>query len=485
MTSNDIILTDNDTICAVSTPPGIGGIAVIRVSGSDAFEITSAIWKGRRFDNMDSHTLALGEIVDSDGNTVDQCVAALFRGPKSYSGQDTVELSVHGSEYIQHQVLKLLIDNGARLAKPGEFTRRAFTSGNIDLPKAEAIADLLAADSKQAHRLAMSQLKGNFSNEINTLRQKLINLAALLELELDFAEEDVEFASRKELIAIASEILNRIKSLTDTFATAQAVKNGIPVAIIGRPNAGKSTLLNTLLNDDKAIVSDIPGTTRDVIEGTAQIDGVTYRFADTAGIRSSEDPIEIIGVQKAMDNIAKSKIILLLIPAESFIQPNINVYDQIHPVISQLKTGTNPIVVITKSDLLDYRQLATASDEIKSILSHIRQPEQSLEKSFPIISISAKNKNGINNLLSQITESSDINKLRRTNLAVTNLRHYETLCQASNNLNDMMKALQTGLSTDLVAFHLRAALDDLSSVTGQISSDTVLHTIFHRFCIGK
>ena len=308
-------ISENDTICAVSTPGGVGGIAVIRVSGPQALEISDRIWKGKALSGVKSHTAHLGEIVESgtDDEPLDQCVATVFKAPNSFTGEDVVEFSVHGSRWIQRELVNLLIRSGCRLAEPGEFTRRAFASGKLDLAQAEAVADVIASSSKSAHRLASSQMRGVFSKNISALRDNLIKVASLLELELDFSEEEVEFASRDELRSMSQDLLERIERLARTFSTGNAIKEGVPVAIVGEPNVGKSTLLNLLLNDNRAIVSDIPGTTRDTIEDTVDIDGVMYRFIDTAGIRETADTVENMGIRRTMAAVSKARIVVWLV----------------------------------------------------------------------------------------------------------------------------------------------------------------------------
>lgn len=311
-----------DTICAISTPPGRGGIAVARVSGPASIAIANAVWKGASLADAKSHTVHLGTITRPDGTALDQAVATVFRNPRSFTGEDVVEISVHGSTFIQQELLHLLVASGARMAEPGEFTRRAFVNGRLDLAEAEAVADLIASSSRAAHRLAISQLQGRFSANIDSLRQQLLDLAVLLELELDFSEEDVTFADRAKLRELAADIQSMVTRMASTFSSGQALRDGIPVAIIGRPNVGKSRLLNTLLDTDRAIVSDIPGTTRDTIEDTIDIDGHTFRFIDTAGIRTTDDPIESLGIERALRSVAKASVVIWLLSPDDLQSPD-------------------------------------------------------------------------------------------------------------------------------------------------------------------
>lgn len=448
-----------DTIAAISTPPGTGGIAVVRLSGPDAITVADAIWRGKPLGEAPSHTAHLGNIIDVNGQVLDQCVATVFRAPRTFTGQDTVEFSVHGSQYIQHTLLGTLQARGARMAGPGEFTRRAFANGRLDLARAEAVADVIAATSRAAHRLAMQQLRGGFSKRIDELRERLVRLAALLELELDFSEEDVTFADREQLASLTEEILGITRSLADTFRSGDAIKNGIPVAIVGAPNAGKSCLLNTLLGSDRAIVSDIAGTTRDTIEDTAQIGGMTFRFIDTAGLRHTDDPIERLGIDRTLSTAARADIILLLVdpttPAGA---------DDRSQQLIDLNPDATLITVTNKTDL---------------------RPDAALTAPGP--AISAKTGAGIAELRTLLADTAR----RRTgtaeseNIIVTNARHHRALCQAAEALERTLDGLRQGQYTDLIAQDLRQALHHLGTITGAITTDTLLHSIFSHFCIGK
>ena len=477
------VMDGGDTICAVSTAPGVGGIAVIRVSGPKAFEICDLLWRSRKpLAETLGHTAAFGTLLDSAGEELDRCLATVFCAPHSFTGFDTVEFSVHGSMYIQQALLKALIDKGARMAEPGEFTRLAFLSGNIDLPEAEAVADMIASTSKAAHRLAISQLKGRFSSEIQNLSAQLLDLASLLELELDFSEEDVEFASRVRLEELARKILAAIDSLTSTFAAADAIKNGVPVAIIGRPNAGKSTLLNALLNDDRAIVSDIPGTTRDTIEGTADINGTLFRFCDTAGLRASEDKIEKIGIDKALDKISKTAIALWVVPPMGADESSLK--QTFGEFMRSLSDDVSLLPVLTKTDTLDDLSLAASlTHGIDKFLAS--SPGLERVKIIPSMAISALGGEGLGDLRQTLYGLSGVEQLGPTSVAVTNIRHYQSLIEAAGSLREMLDGMAMDLTPDLLAFHLRRALDSLASLTGHITSEAVLHSIFSRFCIGK
>lgn len=442
---------NDDTICAISTPSGVGGIAVVRISGNKAIEIVDKIWRGKSIDSMATHTVHLGQIIDEDGNALDQAVAAVYRAPNSFTGEDVIELSVHGSLYIQQALLSSLIFNGARLANPGEFTRRAFASGKFDLAQAEAVADLIASESKAAHRIAMNQIRGNFSNRLKLLRDNLLQLISLLELELDFSEEEVEFASRNELINIATSVKEEVARLAKSFKAGKAIKEGIPVAIIGPTNAGKSSLLNALLDDDRAIVSDIHGTTRDVIEDTLSLGDYKFRIMDTAGIRHTDDAIESLGITRSLKAASSAEIVLSVIDITNPIESDVAVSD------------ATLLRVYNKLDKLD--------------------GTHTLPKDG--ITISAKTGEGLDKLKEKMISIAKEAETTHSSVLVTNVRHLEALLNADESITRALEALNAQLSGELVAQDLRLTIHHLSSILGEISSDEVLGNIFSRFCIGK
>lgn len=455
-------LNATDTICAISTPPGAGGIAVIRISGPEAVAKADSLWRGTALASAVSHTAHLGTIIDPvSADVLDQCVATVFRAPRSFTGDDVVEISVHGSTYIQHELLRLLIEAGCRMAEPGEFTRRAFASGRLDLAQAEAVADVIASTSRAAHRMAVSQMRGHFSQALTHLRQQLLELASLLELELDFSEEEVEFASRSRLRETAHTILDTVSRLADSFATGNAIRNGIPVAIVGRPNAGKSTLLNALLGDQRAIVSDIPGTTRDTVEDTATIGGTTFRFIDTAGIRHTTDTIERLGIDRAISQIKNATIVIWLADAaESDADRQAYYRDFIAPHIN---TDTTRLLRVTN----------------KCDLSPATAPTDT-------INISALDGTGIDNLRQHLAQyaaqAADVNG---TSVIVSNLRHYQQLTKARQSITDVIHGLDAGIPTDLVAQDVRHTIHHLGEITGHVTTADILQNIFSHFCIGK
>jgi tRNA modification GTPase len=460
----------NDTIAAISTPPGQGAIGVIRLSGKDAISLVDICFKGKKLSNQPSHTAHFGRIVEQTKmgeQTIDEVVVTIFRGPKSYTGEDTAEISCHGSNYILQKVLQVLIAHGARLANPGEFTMRAFLHGKMDLSQAEAVADLIASDSLVSHAVAMNQMRGGFSGEIKILRQELIDFAALLELELDFSEEDVEFADRSKLVVLIQKLQKTIRKLMESFELGNVIKTGIATVIAGRPNAGKSTLLNALLNEERAIVSDIAGTTRDTIEESMTIQGLTFRFVDTAGIRDSKDKIEEIGVQKALAEIRKGALILYMADV-SVTTPEMVWSDLEQFAISgsrflvllnkvDLTPELNPEVYF-KNNLIDSGNLLTLS---ALFTTHIDQLKETIYL--------------------QVIQSPEM--LDQT--IVANTRHYEALYQADVSLSAVLNGIYGGISSDFIALDLRQALFHLGSITGEISSEDLLDSIFTRFCIGK
>lgn len=467
------------TITAISTPAGTGGIAIIRLSGPDALSIAGKVWAGVKLSSVVSHTAHLGKIINSDGSILDNAVATVFRAPNSFTGEDTVEFSVHGSRWIQRQVVELLVQHGAEPAEGGEFTRRAFINGRLDLAQAEAVADLIEASSKASHRLAMTQMNGQFSKKLNQLRDNLVQLASLLELELDFSEEDVEFADRQRLGYLADDTIKFIEQLTATYKTGKALKEGVPVVIAGAPNVGKSTLLNRLLDEDKAIVSDIPGTTRDVIEDTHEIGGVMFRFFDTAGLRPTDDMVENIGIERARNTIERASIILHIIdPTDDINNHGISDLSDLTDISAHSEysvkadNGQIIILLINKTDRLD----EVYADNI------IRQ----VKKTFKgrILPISAKTGKGIDKLKELLIDAvSDHNP--DTELIITNARHQQALIAGAESLKRARQGIEEGLSADFIAQDVREALHHLGTVTGAVTTDTLLSTIFARFCIGK
>lgn len=448
----------NDTICAISTAPGVGGIAVTRVSGPDAIAIVSHSWTGADLTTAKPRTVHYGTITDIDGTPLDQVVVTIFRAPHSFTGEDTVEISTHGSKYIQRRLLGILTANGCRLAGPGEFTRRAFTSGKLDLVQAEAVADMIASNSRASHRIAISQMTGGISQRLADLRQQLIELASLLELELDFSEEDVEFASREKLKKISTEVSDEINRLAATFTAGNAIKEGIPVAIVGATNAGKSSLLNTLLADERSIVSDIHGTTRDTVEETATIGDYLFRFIDTAGLRHTTDAIEQLGIQRSRQAIAKANII-------------INVID------STLTTPPPPIDIPSGAILITAKSKADLLNE-----------NVTTDTGITTVSISAKTGQGIDTLRQALTDAADRLTGQGTgseDIIITNERHVQALTSASQAISRVIDGLNTNLPGDLIAQDLRETLHHLASITGQITTPDILSSIFTRFCIGK
>ena len=449
---------DGATICAISTAPGAGGIAVIRISGDDALEIGSKVFSQPLAEIAD-RSVAFGRFRDADGTVLDEGLALILRGPGSYTGEDTVEFNIHGSQFIQREVMRALIEAGCRQAGPGEFTQRAFLNGRLDLTQAEAVADLIAAEHAGAHRLALEQLRGGFAREINALREALIGFAGLLELELDFAEEDVEFADRQRFDDLLVDLLSRVGRLADSFASGNAMKEGIPVAIVGAPNRGKSTLLNALLGDDRAIVSDIPGTTRDTVEDACTIEGLRFRFIDTAGLRETNDLVEAEGIRRALDKASSASTVLLLLDASQDIHENIP--SRIESL--QLHPEAHVLVVWNKCDLMD---------------------APTMSGPFPELGISAATGQGLDALRGEL-----VKKHRQDDqghqLVVTNLRHFEALKAANAALQAVRDGLTNDMPGDLVAVDARQALHHLGEITGAVHADDILGHIFSHFCIGK
>ena len=448
-------MNHESTIAAASTPQGTSGVAVVRMSGPESIEILSRCWRGHDPKNFKSHTLHLGWIIDAEGKEIDQVVASLFSGPNSYTGEDTVELSCHGSPWIVQHIIHRLLECGATAASAGEFTRRAFMNGRLDLAQAEGVADMIAASSAAAARLAASQMKGTFSQRLEEMRQKLIDLGTLLELELDFSEEEVEFADRQKLITLSKDICETVNKLASSFKAGKAFKAGIPVAIAGIPNAGKSTLLNCLLEEEKAIVSDIPGTTRDVIEDAVEIDGILFRFYDTAGLRDSDDTVENIGIERARQKISEAAIILHLIdPTQpSGRQNDIIPLDTIQPDTKIIRVGTK-------------------ADISADVMGEFR--------------ISANTGQGIEELKKQLVKFATADFNPNNDLIVTNARHFESLKTAGEALTRLIEGLESEtVPADFLAQDLREATYHIGTITGTVTSTELLHTIFSRYCIGK
>lgn len=449
----------NDTICAISTAAGIGGIAVIRVSGNDAISIVDHLWQGKRLADAESHTVHYGSIVDAEGNVIDDCVATIFRNPKSFTGEDVVEISVHGSIYVQKETINALIATGARLAERGEFTRRAFAAGKMDLAQAEGVADLIASRSRAAHDIAIKQMKGGFSQRLSLMHDNLLELASLLELELDFSEEDVEFASRQKLLQQAVALRDEIQRLATSFDNGNAIKEGIPVAIIGPTNVGKSSLLNALVGDDRAIVSNIHGTTRDLIEDTVTIGNFTFRFIDTAGIRDTDDTIERLGIDRSRQAINRATILLQVIDADN---------PQKVDYLDNIAENQHLITVINKTDIAD-------SQQARAILPGLAT----------IVEVSAKTHTGIDQLRASLTDIAQTLLCDNGDIIVTNSRHHQALINALQPIERVIDGLNIGLSGDFIAQDLREVLHHLGSITGKVTTTEILSTIFARFCIGK
>lgn len=464
-----------DTIVAVATPHGEGGLAVIRVSGPEAFPLVDKMWRGKQLVSCESHTAHLGLLIQEDGTVLDQAVSTLFRAPNSFTGEDTVEISVHGSRWIQRETINRLVRLGARPAGPGEFSQRAFMNGRMDLAQAEAVADLISAGSKAAHRLAMQQMSGAFSLKLEDLRRQLVHFCSLLELELDFSEEDVEFADRSALIASATETLRVVRRLAHSYATGKVFKEGVPVAIAGAPNAGKSTLLNRLLDDDKAIVSDIPGTTRDVIEDTCEIRGTLFRFFDTAGLRETDDTVERIGIERAKERIGRAAVTLWVIDPSQPLRP------QAEQFLPNAGTGDSvDILLINKSDLTSLEKSGN-----EAIVDKLKEYAGADFDKCHVISISAKTGEGLVELEEALLRASVTDHDPDSELIVTNARHYEALTAGAEALDRAIAGLQTGVPTDLVAQDVRESLHHLGLVTGAVTTSDILTSIFQNFCIGK
>lgn len=467
-----------ECICALATPAG-GAIGIIRLSGHDAITLTDKIFQsanGKSLEEAKPYTLHYGEIKDKDGSTIDDVLVSVFRAPHSYTGENSTEISCHGSRYILQQVLHRFTEVGCRQAEPGEYTRRAYLNGKMDLSQAEAVADLIASTNKATHKMALSQLKGHFSNELSLLREKLLKMTSLLELELDFSDhEELEFADRSELQALAEEINHKITTLAHSFETGNALKQGVAVAIVGKTNVGKSTLLNRLLHEEKAIVSDIHGTTRDVIEDTTLIDGITFRFIDTAGIRKTDDVVENIGIERTFQKMEEAKIVIWLLDE----QPSASEIEEM-----KLKNqGKKLLVVFNKMDKLENDKLAF--DKLThSCGSDSSEPEAS-EGESPLF-ISARTGENVSSLEQALVKAADIPEITENDVIITSARHYEALLRAHDSLSRVLESMEMGMSGDIIAEDLKMVLEELGEITGgQISSQETLNNIFKHFCIGK
>ena len=461
-------MNQEECICALATPAG-GAIGIIRLSGSNAITITDKIFQsanGKSLEEAKPYTLHYGEIKDKDGNTIDDVLVSVFRAPHSYTGENSTEISCHGSRYILQQVLHRFTEVGCRQAEPGEYTRRAYLNGKMDLSQAEAVADLIASTNKATHKMALSQLKGHFSNELSLLREKLLKMTSLLELELDFSDhEELEFADRSELQALAEEINHKITTLAHSFETGNALKQGVAVAIVGKTNVGKSTLLNRLLHEEKAIVSDIHGTTRDVIEDTTLIDGITFRFIDTAGIRKTDDVVENIGIERTFQKMEEAKIVIWLLDE----QPSASEIEEM-----KLKNqGKKLLVVFNKMDKLAFDKLTHSCGSDSS------EPEAPLF-------ISARTGENVSSLEQALVKAADIPEITENDVIITSARHYEALLRAHDSLSRVLESMEMDMSGDIIAEDLKMVLEELGEITGgQISSQETLNNIFKHFCIGK
>ena len=466
-----------ECICALATPAG-GAIGIIRLSGSEAIRLTDKVFvsvSGKQLSAAKPNTLHYGEIKDKDGHTIDDVLVSVFRAPHSYTGEDSTEISCHGSRYILQQVLQRLIEVGCRQAEPGEYTRRAYMNGKMDLSQAEAVADLIASTNKATHQMALSQLKGHFSSELTLLREKLLKMTSLLELELDFSDhEELEFADRSELRALAAEIEKKITTLAHSFETGNALKQGVPVAIVGKTNVGKSTLLNRLLHEEKAIVSNIHGTTRDVIEDTTLIDGITFRFIDTAGIRKTDDVVENIGIERTYQKMEEAKIVIWLLdalPTEAEIED-----------MKEKNQGKKLLMVFNKIDEISFDKAVLPSDENSQTSSSVSLSGGNVS----ILNISARTGENVSDLEQALVRAADIPEITENDVIVTSARHYEALLRADESLSRVLESMDMGMSGDIIAEDLKMVLEELGEITGgQISSQETLNNIFKHFCIGK
>ena len=463
-----MIQSFQDTIIALATAPGVGAIAVIRLSGSEAIARCNVFFKGKDLTKIASHSAHFGTIRNEADQILDEVLVTVFKGPHSFTREDVIEISTHGSPYIIKQVLQLFLRNGVRHAKPGEFTQRAFLNGQFDLAQAEAVADLIASDNEASHRAALNQMRGGFSFKIKNLREKLIHFASMVELELDFGEEDVEFADRDDLRNLINELLLVINQLIDSFSMGNVIKEGIPIVIAGKPNAGKSTLLNALLNEEKAIVSDIPGTTRDVIEDELILEGVKFRFVDTAGLRETTDKVEAIGVERTKEQMNKAAIVVYLFDLDEKIKSNGFDLESVKKELKEItELGIPNIMIGNKLDKVDASLLPETINEL------------------PVIYISAKEQTNVDQLQQALLDAVNLDQLKTGDTVVTNARHYQGLLETKNSLESVIRGLQDEVTGDFLAMDIRQSLHYLGEITGEITTEDLLDNIFSKFCIGK
>ncbi len=465
----------DDTIAAPATVPGTGAITVIRVSGPEALRVVGSCLKltSKSIESLPGYSICYGTIADENGEVVDEVLVSVFRAPHSYTGEDSVEISCHASSYVASEILRLLCGAGARMASPGEFTRRAFVNGKMDLAQAEAVADVISSSSSASLRVAMNQLRGGYSSELRSIRSRLVELTSLLELELDFSEEDVEFADRSRLSSLLDEVIGHVSSLASSFRLGNALRNGVPVAIVGAPNSGKSTLLNSLLGDDRAIVSDVPGTTRDTVEETLVVDGILFRFIDTAGLRSSSDEVERIGIERSYKKLSQASVVLALLDCTAPEEENEAL---ISDIVSRIDFSIQKLVV-----LLNKVDILCANINVTLLNNEVSSSDSSVIKLY----ISAKTGFGLDSLKKELVSSQKDLSSDFDNVVVTNARHFEALNSAASTLRKVKDSLTSGLTPDLLAEDLREALHHLGTITGEVTPDEVLGEIFGRFCIGK
>ncbi len=466
----------NTNICALSTPQGQGAIAVIRLSGEDTPEIVGKIFTPAGGKAPLPYKMQFGAIKDGE-RLIDECLVVTFRGPHSYTGENSAEIYCHGSQYIVHEILKLLLKHGMKMAEPGEFSKRAFLNGKLDLAQAEAVADLISSETEAAHRIAMQQMKGGFSAELKVMRDDLLNLVSLMELELDFSEEDVEFADRSQLTQLLSAVSARVTQLIESFSLGNVIKNGVPVAIVGATNTGKSTLLNTLVGEERAIVSNIHGTTRDVIEDTMNLGGITFRFIDTAGIRETKETIEIIGIERTYQKLRSASVVILVLDAS---RPE-NIDDSLHNLVGKISSRQQLIILLNKMDEIAPSDVDVYVEKIKDLcVADTLSP-------IAVLPISAKKGLNVDALRNTLVESQGTlsNSASGSGTLVTNVRHYQALMDAQIALDRVEDGLASGIPTDLVAQDIREALYHLGSIVGEINTEEILGNIFGRFCIGK